>query len=57
MSEHTTTFEYEKATKNTFRFQETPPEGEAPIIGSLYIQKWFFNGDPPDGVEVTVKPR
>lgn len=34
-------FEYEKATKNSVRYKEVPEEGTAPIIGSLYVQKWF----------------
>lgn len=33
------TFEVERETKNTIRFAEV--EGnEAPIIGTLYVQKW-----------------
>lgn len=32
-------FEFEKATKNTVRFSEVPKEGQAPIVGSLYIHK------------------
>ncbi|PCJ18349.1 MAG: hypothetical protein COB04_07440 [Gammaproteobacteria bacterium] len=34
-------FEFEKETKNSVRYKETPEEGKAPIIGSLYVQKWF----------------
>ena len=41
MSKKTITFEYEKETKNSVRYQEKPAEGEAPIVGSLYVQKWF----------------
>lgn len=40
----TVTFEKEKETKNTVRFQEKPGEGKPPVIGSLYVQKWFANG-------------
>ncbi|MCW8994725.1 MAG: hypothetical protein OQK77_02805 [Psychromonas sp.] len=32
---------YEKETKNSVRYQEKPAEGEAPMVGSLYVQKWF----------------
>jgi len=34
-------FEYEKATKNSVRFKEVPEEGSAPIVGTLYVQKWY----------------
>ena len=34
-------FEKEKETKNTVRYQEKPEEGKPPVIGTLYVQKWF----------------
>jgi hypothetical protein len=34
-------FEKEKDTKNTVKFAEVQTQGEAPIIGTLYVQKWF----------------
>jgi hypothetical protein len=34
-------FEKEKDTKNTVKFAEVQTQGEAPIIGSLYVQRWF----------------
>ena len=34
-------FEREKETKNTVRFREIAEEGKPPIIGTLYLQKWF----------------
>ena len=34
-------FEFEKETKNSVRYKETPEAGKAPIVGSLYVQKWF----------------
>jgi len=34
-------FEYEKETKNSVRYKEIPDEGKAPIMGTLYVQKWF----------------
>jgi len=34
-------FEIEKETKNSVRYKEIPEEGSAPIVGSLYVQKWF----------------
>ncbi|WP_185236087.1 hypothetical protein [Teredinibacter franksiae] len=34
-------FEIEKETKNSVRYKEVPAEGKAPIVGTLYVQKWF----------------
>ena len=34
-------FTREKETKNTVKFAEVQTQGEAPIIGTLYVQKWF----------------
>ena len=34
-------FEFEKDTKNSVRYKEIPEEGKAPIVGTIYIQKWF----------------
>lgn len=41
MSEKKVKFEFEKATKNSVRYKEVPEEGMPPIIGSIYVQKWF----------------
>jgi hypothetical protein len=41
MSQVEVKFTFEKGTKNSVRYQEVPEEGKAPIIGSLYVQKWF----------------
>lgn len=30
----------EKETPNAVRFQETAPEGQPPVFGSLYLPKW-----------------
>ncbi len=30
-----------KETKNTVRFEEEAEDGQPPVIGTLYIQKWF----------------
>lgn len=45
------TFVYERDTKRTYRFQE---EGNAPIIGTLYVQKHVFDSRP-NRIEVTIK--
>lgn len=34
-------FKFEKETKNSVRYKEVPAAGQAPIVGSLYVQKWF----------------
>jgi hypothetical protein len=41
MSSRTIKFEIEKETKNSVRYKEVPAQGQAPIVGSLYVQKWF----------------
>ena len=51
--EKTVKFVIEKETKNTVKFNEVPGEGQPPIIGSLYVQKWFV-GNATE-LEVTVK--
>lgn len=52
MTKKVVQFEYEKETKNSVRYKEVPEEGTAPIVGSLYIQKWFA-GDSKT-IEVTI---
>jgi hypothetical protein len=46
-------FQKEKDTKNTVKFAEVQTQGEAPIIGSLYVQKWFIGG--ATNLKVTVE--
>ena len=41
MSSVTLKFEIEKETKNSIRYKEVPEPGKAPVVGSLYVQKWF----------------
>ena len=51
------TFQVEKDTKNTRRYQEEASDGPS-IVGTLYIQQWALRkltgGDLPDRVRVTV---
>ena len=49
----TVQFQKEKDTKNTVKFEEVQVQGEAPIIGSLYVQQWFI-GDATN-LKVTVE--
>lgn len=41
MSTTTLKFEFEKETKNSVRYKEIPEAGKPPIVGSLYVQKWY----------------
>ena len=41
MSKELVKFEFEKETKNSVRYKEVPEDGKPPIVGSLYVQKWF----------------
>ena len=53
MSEKKVKFEFEKQNKNSIRYKEIPEEGMPPIIGSIYIQKWFAGNSK--NIEITVK--
>ncbi|MEP4484217.1 MAG: hypothetical protein ABJ013_01200 [Halioglobus sp.] len=53
MSSKVIKFVVEKETKNSVRYKELPPEGEAPIVGSLYVQKWFAG--KTQTLEVTIE--
>ena len=46
---------FEKETKNTVKYTEEPQTGQPPRIGSLYIQKWAMDGDPPRRIKLTVE--
>lgn len=48
------TFQFEKATKNTFKFNEVPEAGQPPKIGALYVQKWALGDNPPKQIAVTL---
>jgi hypothetical protein len=53
MSKVSVKFVYEKETKNSVRYKEEPEAGSAPIVGTLYVQKWFA-GDCKS-LEVTIE--
>ena len=53
MSEKKVKFEFEKQNKNSIRYKEIPEEGMPPIIGSIYIQKWFAGNSK--SIEITIK--
>jgi len=46
-------FEVEKETKNTVRYAEVA-EGQPPVIGTIYVQKWAMKGIPKR-VKVTLE--
>lgn len=51
------TLEFKKLrdTKNTVRFEEQTPAGKPPVIGTVYIQKWFI-GDA-ENVTLTLEAK
>ena len=50
---HIVMFAKEKDTKNTVKFTEVPAEGQPPVIGTLYVQKWAVGS--AESVKVTVE--
>lgn len=55
MPQKTVNFKYEKETKNSIRYKEVPEEGQAPVIGSLYMQKWFAGNCK--NIQVTIEKK
>jgi hypothetical protein len=57
MTEKTKTVQFtrEKETKNTVKFAEVQTQGEAPVIGTLYLQKWWA-GDSTN-LKVTIEAK
>tara|TARA_R110002051_G_C8437143_1_gene454425 strand:+ start:308 stop:475 length:168 start_codon:yes stop_codon:yes gene_type:complete len=55
MESKTLTFEQEKETKNTVRFQEVVKDGEKAVIGPLYIQKHAMGSESPKTVTLTIQ--
>ena len=49
------TFEFEKQNKNSVRYKEIPKDGMPPILGSIYVQKWFAGNSKL--IEVTVEKK
>ena len=52
MSKAVVKFSYEKETKNSVRYKEEPEDGKAPIMGTLYVQKWFAGNSK--NLEITI---
>ncbi len=55
MSEKVIKFEFEKLNKNSIRYKEVAENGMPPVLGSIYVQKWFA-GDSKN-IEVTIKTK
>jgi hypothetical protein len=55
MSSKVVHFEIEKETKNSVRYKEVPKEGEAPIVGTLYLQKWFAGNSK--NIQLTIEKK
>ena len=56
MPENTTTtltFKRLRETKNTVRFEEETEAGKPPVIGTIYIQKWFIGDAAAMTVAIT----
>lgn len=52
MSEKKVKFEFEKQNKNSVRFKEVPEDGMPPVVGSIYVQKWFAGSSKK--IEITI---
>jgi len=50
-------FAFERATKNTFRYQEVVEPGYPPKVGTIYIQKWIVGSKAPARLKVTIEPQ
>ena len=55
MSNAIVNFEFEKETKNSVRYKEVPEEGKAPIVGSIYVQKWFAGSSKNIAISIEKK--
>jgi len=42
--EITRTFKFDRATKNTVRYTEVVEDDQAPVVGTIYIQKHAAQG-------------
>jgi len=51
------TFETERPTKNTVRFEEVTEDDGASAVGTLYVQKWALRDiGRPERIKVTIEP-
>lgn len=52
MTEKKVKFELEKENKHSVRYKEITEEGMPPVIGSIYVQKWFAGNSKQ--IEITI---
>jgi hypothetical protein len=45
--------ELEKETKGTYRYREISTA--APVVGTLYVRKYTFEGSAPDRIKLTIE--
>jgi len=55
MTDKKVKFELEKQNKNSVRFKEVPEDGMPPVIGSIYVQKWFASDSKKIKVTISKK--
>jgi hypothetical protein len=55
VSEKVIKFEFEKYNKNSVRYKEVPENGMPPILGAIYVQKWFASDSKNIEVTITTK--
>jgi hypothetical protein len=55
MSEKKVKFEFEQTNKNSIRYKEVPEDGMPPVIGSIYVQKWFAGDSKNIEISITKK--
>ena len=55
MSETKIKFELEKQNKNSVRYKEIPKDGMPPILGSIYVQKWYAGNNQT--IEITIEKK
>jgi hypothetical protein len=55
MKTKTIQFTHKKDTENKRVYSEVPVPGEAPIIGALYVGKWFVEGATKIKVTIEVE--
>jgi hypothetical protein len=46
-------FEIEKENKNSIRYKEIVVDGMPPILGSIYVQKWYCGNSKI--IEITIE--
>ncbi len=52
MSSKVVKLSFEKETKNSVRFKEVAEDGQAPVVGTVYLQKWFAGNTK--NLEITI---